>query len=232
MHPKRGDDTGNGDLDSPWMGRSSQSEMAISKALGHPPFTPDMGFVAFLRAVSQFGFFRFGPITIDVDVVEDILMRTHPRGAGGEELPEPSADYLRFHDWGWRLVSQRGAPRLDERLALLMYMQWGEGLPARVFGELGVSAEDVEAYIRELSAGKDPARLGPRKLYTTEEAAQYLGVHVQTIRAWIRSGKLPAARLAGQKSIRIREADLDLILEPIDPRSFKEEEASDGPVHP
>lgn len=45
-------------------------------------------------------------------------------------------------------------------------------------------------------------------------------MHVQTVRAWIRAGKIPAARLAGQKSIRIRESDLKQVLEPIDPATL------------
>lgn len=206
--------------EGPFLARKAQFELEISKALGHPPFTPDMCFVAFLRAVSQFGFLRFGPITIDVDVVEDILVRTHPRGPGGDAPPEPSPDYLRFCDWAWAGRAERGANRFDERLELLTFMRWGDGLPARVFGELGVSVEEVERYIRELSSGQEGARAALGKLYSTEEAAAYLSVHIQTIRSWIRSGKLPAFRLAGQKSIRIREADLGRVLEPIDPRTL------------
>ncbi len=204
----------------PFQAELARLEVELSAALGHPPFTPDIGFVAFLRACAQFGFFRFGPITIDVDVVEDILMRTHPRGDGGDEPPTPSESYLRFTDWAWRLMAERGNPRVDERLTLLVYMQWPEGLPARVFGELGISVEDVERYIQELSTGKKQAR-SRGKLYSTEQAADYLGVHVQTVRSWIRSGRLPASRLAGQKSIRIREADLEAVLEAIEPAPTK-----------
>jgi excisionase family DNA binding protein len=53
-------------------------------------------------------------------------------------------------------------------------------------------------------------------LYSPEDVARYLGVHVQTVRGWIRSGRLPARRLAGQRALRIRESDVEAVLEPLD----------------
>jgi excisionase family DNA binding protein len=53
------------------------------------------------------------------------------------------------------------------------------------------------------------------KLYSPEEAAEYLNIHVQTVRAWIRSGRLRARRLAGQRALRITASDLQSVLEPI-----------------
>ena len=99
-------------------------------------------------------------------------------------------------------------------------MYSSEGLADRVFGELGVSPEDVERYVSDLRSRPHRTVPAADKLYSTESAAEYLGVHVQTVRSWIRSGKLPAARLAGQKSIRIRGRDLESVLEPIDPQQF------------
>lgn len=200
-----------------WMGEMRQTEFAISEALDHTALTPDIEFVAFLRTFSQFGFFRFGPITIDANVVEDILMRTHPRGGGGPGHPKVAESYIRLSNALWKTVKESSRHRIDELHFLMTFMRWGEGLPHRVFGELGVSPEDVERHLSELGAGASRGRGRGEKLYSTEEAADYLGVHVQTVRAWIRSGKLPASRLAGQKSIRIRESDLESVLEPIDP---------------
>ena len=198
-------------------------ELRLCQLLDFTPLHPDIEFVAFLRALSQFGFFRFGPITIDVELLEDLLLRTHPRGDGGPEFPPATEDYLRLSAAGWALFKATpGATYADERLSLRTFIRWGEGLPRRVFGELGVSPEDLDRYIEEL--GHPVAQRGPaEKLYSTEEAGEYLGVHIQTVRAWIRSGKLPASRLLGQKSIRIRASDLERVLEPIDPQQFADE---------
>ncbi|UOT02267.1 excisionase family DNA-binding protein [Rhodococcus opacus] len=53
-----------------------------------------------------------------------------------------------------------------------------------------------------------------RKLITPHQAAERLGVEYSTIRRWIRSGKLPAFRLAGH-AVRIDVADVDALLTPI-----------------
>ena len=45
------------------------------------------------------------------------------------------------------------------------------------------------------------------RLITCEEAAQRLGIHVATIRGWIRGGKIPAYRL-GQRFTRLSWAEL------------------------
>jgi excisionase family DNA binding protein len=59
------------------------------------------------------------------------------------------------------------------------------------------------------------ARSGSREYLSPEEAAQELGVHVQTMRVYVRTGKIPAMRLAGERAIRIRREDLSKVLEPL-----------------
>jgi excisionase family DNA binding protein len=54
-----------------------------------------------------------------------------------------------------------------------------------------------------------------RDYLTPEQAADALGLHAQTVRAYIRSGKLPAMRVAGERAIRIRREDLEKVLEPL-----------------
>ena len=49
------------------------------------------------------------------------------------------------------------------------------------------------------------------KLISTTEAATYLGVHINTIRRWIKDGDLPAVRL-NRRRYRIRVTDLDSML--------------------
>ncbi len=48
-----------------------------------------------------------------------------------------------------------------------------------------------------------------------EQAAEILGVHHQTIRGYIRAGKLPALRIAGERAVRIRRENIDRLLEPL-----------------
>ena len=169
-------------------------------------FSIDVWFLAFLRLMARFGVFTFGPITIYVPLIEEGVRRT----ATDEHEP---AELVRFTERLHAEQLRRGRSRIDELHALLAFMRTDEGLPARVFGELGVSPEQVEAFAR--NAGQAAADL--ERLYSPEEAADYLGIHVQTVRAWIRSGRLKASRLAGQRALRIRASDLQTVLEPVEP---------------
>jgi excisionase family DNA binding protein len=46
-------------------------------------------------------------------------------------------------------------------------------------------------------------------LLTVEEVSRRLGVHMDTIRRWIRRGELPAISLGGSTGYRIAKADLE-----------------------
>ena len=198
-----------------WFSELGRDADAIAEELDFAPRTADMQFVAFLRRHSQFGYFLFGPIAIDVGVVEATFYRTAKRGTGGPEHPPIAEDLVRLNRLMIEEEFRSGRPRGRELTYLLALMRFNEGLPGQVFGELGVSPEQVEAYADRLTSGQ-PGNLGNGgRLLSTEEAAEYYGVHVQTVRSWIRAAKLPASKLAGQKSIRIRESDLDRVLEPM-----------------
>lgn len=172
----------------------------------------DVFLLAFLRRVERFGYFTLGPITIDVRLIEDIVERTVVPAE--EETPPFGEQMTRFSHVLMEEVRRSGRRRIDDLHVLLALMRFPEGLPARVFGELGVTPEQVEEYIK---SGGQVAPREAERLYSPEEAAEYLGVHVQTVRAWIRSGRLRASRLAGQRALRIRASDVNLLLEPVDP---------------
>jgi excisionase family DNA binding protein len=48
---------------------------------------------------------------------------------------------------------------------------------------------------------------------TTPEAAAYLKVHIETMRAWARKGLIPAAKLGNRGGFRFKRVDLDRFLE-------------------
>jgi excisionase family DNA binding protein len=176
----------------------------------------DLYFLVYLRKMSRFGYFTYGPISIDVRLIEDLVERTVEKGGPGAAW---SDDMVRFSARLMDEVRRSGRRRIDELHFLLAFMRSKEGLPHRVFSELGVSPEEVEAYSRRMPRDEG----GLAKLYSPEEAAKYLGVTVQTVRAWIRSGRLKARRLAGQRALRIRESDLEAVLEPVHPEEAESE---------
>ena len=160
-------------------------------------------FVAYLRMHAPLGVFGLGPLSISIAVVEK-LARSRRWSDDG--------DYRAFTELLQRELRASDRP-LDQVTALLALMRIGRGLPGRVFGELGVPVEAVEEFVR---TGRTPEPSFER-LFTLEEAAAYLSVHAATVRNWIRGGRLPASRLAGQRQIRIRASDLERVLEPIEP---------------
>lgn len=202
----------------PLLGRDEQflsllqrQASAEAREMGSPWVTVDLIFLAFLRRFARFGYFNYGPITIDVRLIDEIVHNTHEQGSGGD-APSYSDDFVRFSHTLMEEVRRSGHRRIDELHFLLAFMRTREGLPSRVFGELGVTTEQVEQFARSGRMAEEPERL-----YSPEEAAEYLGVHVQTVRAWIRSGRLRASRLAGQRALRIAASDLRSVLEPVEP---------------
>lgn len=182
---------------------------AECRRLGSPA-TLDLFFAAFLRRMSRFGYFTFGPINVDVRLIEDMVERTIPRDPSQQSML--AEDTVRFSQLVMDEMRKSGGKVIDELHLLLAFMRINEGLPGRVFAELGVSPAQVEAYARSGGRMQEAERL-----YSPDEAAEYLGVHVQTVRSWIRSGRLPARRLAGQRALRIRASDLESVLEPVEP---------------
>ncbi len=63
-------------------------------------------------------------------------------------------------------------------------------------------------------SAEPPAAPDPEAaLLSPEEGARLLGLHIQTVRGYIRSGRLPAFRIAGERAIRIRRDDLIALLQ-------------------
>jgi excisionase family DNA binding protein len=169
----------------------------------------DKIFLAFLRVNSRFGIFSFGPITIHVPTVEAAVEESVRSSVPSGGL----ASMVMLSDIIQAEVKRGGGRRVDELHLLLAFMRIGMGVPARVFGELGVTPQQVEEFARN----GDSTRVQMEDLFSPEEAAVYLKVHVQTVRDWIRTGRLKASRLAGQRSLRIRASDLQSVLEPLEP---------------
>ena len=89
--------------------------------------------------------------------------------------------------------------------------------------EYGITSASWRAALAHVSSGAAGAPVSQaesekkiaREYLTPEEAAEALGVHVQTMRAYIRSERLPAYRVAGERAIRILRTDLAKVLEPL-----------------
>ncbi len=195
-------------LDESLVDQLNRDVAALTRRLGCAG-TLDVHFVCFLRRMARFGYFTLGPITIDVHLLEDLVERTAvPASTTGM-----TDDTVRFSRLLMEEVRRSGRARIDELHYLLAFMRCHEGLPGRVFGEWGVTTTQLERCLK-CSGGVtiEPAE----RLMSPEEVADYLSVHVQTVRAWIRTGRLPARRVAGLRALRVRFTDVDALLQPLD----------------
>jgi excisionase family DNA binding protein len=200
------------EAESEFFAELSRSVHDEAQKLGAAEITVDLWFLCFLLKFSRFGYFTFGPISLDVHLIEDIVASTTVRGTARLLRPPMSDDTVRYSQCLMEEVRRSGRSRIDELHVLLALMRVNEGLPGRVFSELGVTPEQVEEFARD----QREAPTALEKLFSPEEAAAYLNVHVQTVRSWIRSGRLRARRLAGQRALRITASDLQSVLEPLD----------------
>ncbi len=203
----------------PFLDAMSRRLLLLRAQYDFPDADVSTMFLAFLIERSRFGRFEYGPISIEVSVVEDRFARFRARSRPDVEWSGYAPSGARFLERVAAEVRRSGRRRVDELHWLLAFMRSLEGLPAEVFSELGVTPEQVEAFAR--TGALPTVKAGPVKLYSPEEVAEYLHVHVQTVRSWIRSGKLPAVRLAGRRDLRVRETDLGAVLEPVDPGEFQ-----------
>ena len=80
-----------------------------------------------------------------------------------------------------------------------------------------VSLEKTEPNLKIGTENKYTMEFNEKHFFSPDEAAEFLGVHTQTVRGYIRTGKLPALRLAGERALRIQREDLLALLEPYKP---------------
>lgn len=67
----------------------------------------------------------------------------------------------------------------------------------------------------------------PERLLTPDQVAERLSLSVLTVRAWLRSGRLPGVKPGG-KVWRVREADLDEYIRGLSPSGDGRDPAGDG----
>jgi hypothetical protein len=97
----------------------------LTREMRSPEATLDLLFLAYLIKTSRFGYFSFGPVTIDVRLIEDLVTRTTVHSSGpeaGDKAPY-SDDCLRFLRVLTDEVERSGRRRIDDVHFLLAFMQ-------------------------------------------------------------------------------------------------------------
>jgi len=201
--------------------------IALTKKRGLEEVLPDELLLGCLQAVSQFGIAQVGGLTLDLEELGIDWLR--PPEKGGTKVAYSQAVVALFDQAA--LIARADGPgpvRIDhllaafarEELGLMGELKRRHGITsgswrAAVAQLASVRATALQRETRDSNAGASLSR----DYLSPEEAADALGIHVQTVRAYVRSGKLPALRLAGERAIRIRRNDLEAVLEPLVPQT-------------
>jgi excisionase family DNA binding protein len=192
-----------------------------AKQRGADEVTPDHILLGCLRAISRFGIVTLGPWSLDLETLGVDWVR-QPEG------PRPKVAYSQetvgLFDRAAQIAKSTGDTGISVHHLLAAFAAEETGLMGELKHAHGVTSASWRTAVAQIGVGETdgawPERAGNerkavREYLTPEEAAEALGIHVQTMRAYIRSGRLPAFRLAGERAIRILRTDLRKVLEPL-----------------
>lgn len=201
--------------------RATRFAIARAKHRGDTEVRPDDLLAGALHAAARFGIAVLGPLNIDL-----------------EELGEPALDELdaagpkvaysetasSVFDQAARIATRDGKHGIRTVHVLAAFANEENGLMGRIKSTYDIDSSSWRAALartaQRSTAPRAPAAGragGVQELMSPDEAAEFLGVHTQTVRGYIRSGKLTAHRLAGERALRIRRRDLIDLLEPYSP---------------
>jgi excisionase family DNA binding protein len=196
-----------------------------AKQGGADEVTPDHILLGCLRAISRFGIATLGPWSLDLETLGVDWVR-QPDG------PRPKLAYSQeavdLFDRAAQIAKSSGDTGVRVNHLLAAFAAEEGGLMGEVKHAHGITSASGRAAIARIgmdrtngtNAAASLERAGiekrnAREYLTPEQAAEALGIHVQTMRAYIRSERLPAFRLAGERAIRILRTDLEKVLEPL-----------------
>lgn len=199
--------------------RATRLAIARAKRRGAEEVTPDDLFSGLLQSIAHFGIVLVGDLILDLEALDEELLSEVD--AAGPKVAYTKAAASLF-DRAAAVARRERAPQIEPIHMLAAFAREEDGLMGRLKSTYGVTAGEWRAALAKRSRYevRDGAAvhrpIGAQELLSPDEAADFLGVHTQTVRGYIRSGKLPAHRLAGERVIRILRQDLLDLLEPYD----------------
>lgn len=194
---------------------ATKNAAAYARYRGDSEITPDDLLLGALQAVARLRVVRLGDITIDLCEYSPVPERVHGTGNG----PRYSPATARLFDEASAIARGDGEGRVrvvhllaafgDKECELMRDLAKRHSVEdVKWRAALAVwDQEQKEHQSRQKDAGS---------LMSVDEASAALDVHPQTIRGYIKTGKLPAFRIAGERAIRVLASDLYGLLEPVE----------------
>lgn len=215
---------------------STATRAAIKRAKRRksPTVTADDLLIGVFRAIARFDIVEIGPLTIDLEALGEAVGEASQDDADktpGQKVAY-SSDAVAVLDKAAEIARKDASPKVEPIHLLAAFAYRDDGLMPQLKKQYGFSSAEwrwalsrwqpVSLERREEGRATAPGRQSPSELnkkqfFSPDEAAEFLGVHTQTIRGYIRTGKLPALRLAGERALRIQRDDLLALLEPYKP---------------
>lgn len=196
---------------------AAQWAIQHAKRQGKPEVTGDDLLLGCLVAISRFGVARVGAFDIDLAEFGVDWRQRIATPAGSVAY---SNEVVRLLDEAAAIAQVDGGGKPEIVHMLACYSAEQAGLMGEIRKRYGVESAGWRAALSSLRQAEPTVQVSPgriesgRPFFSPEEAAEYLGIHIQTIRGYLRSGKLKAFRIAGERAIRIRREDIDHLLEP------------------
>ena len=207
------------------MQEATSAAIARAKENGAEEVTADDLLLGCLKVISRFGVVEIGTAIIDLESLGVDWLRQPQLTRGKVSYSQGVVDILDRA----ALIAKRDesakigidhllAAFASEECGVMMKLRWNYGISSASWRAAASGFRQLEK-ANPISEQSEAATVPAREYLSPEEAAIELGIHVQTLRAYVRSGKLPALRLAGERAIRIRRHDLHNLLEPFQPES-------------
>jgi excisionase family DNA binding protein len=194
-----------------------------ARSRGIESIEPDDLLVGLLVSVARFGIVDLGGVVLDLTALG---LRFDLPGPDVSIKPRYTSAAAAVFDRAARVARGDGAAGIAPIHLLAVLGEPSVPTFGRITAACGL---DATGWRRALAAVAPPARgaasaAGPAPdaalgaaaldgLLSPDEAARALGVHIQTLRGYIRSGRLPAFRVAGERAIRLRRDDVAALLE-------------------
>lgn len=205
--------------------------MELARSRGAQEISPSDLLTGQLLAVARFGIVEFGDRALDLALLDlpydmpapELTVRPQ-YGAAVQEVFTRAARICRGDGGGQlrplHLLVALSDPTLPPMQRVLVALEVDGAGWRRLLASIeppepasGGSAAFCGAPSATAATALNAAYAG-EDLLSPEQVAAELGVHIQTVRGYIRRGKLAACRLAGERVIRIRRSDLQTFVAP------------------
>lgn len=213
--------------------KATKAAIRHAKYRKSPKVDKDDLLIGILQVISRFDIVQIGPLAIDLQDFEGVPKDGFKKEAGNiktQKVAYSSSANTIFEKAAY-IARTDNSKKVEIIHFLVAFADESTGLMAELKEKYAFSGREWRAMlsnIHSFSAEKSSMKsetsndkftmgAGEKQFFSPDEAAVFLGMHVQTIRGYIRTGKLPALRLAGERALRIKREDLLALLEPFKP---------------